>query len=168
MSVIIRRKEILKKLQSADKPVSASTLAKQLGVSRQVIVQDISVLRAMKNDIISTHLGYIFQNSNVCSKEFYMYHDDDSTAEELNIIIDLGGTVKNVSIEHEFYGKVTVEMNISSRKDIEDFIALIRKKKHQNLSNSTGGYHYHLIEAVDEARLLLIEEQLKEHGFLAN
>ena len=41
-----RRKQLLNILSSSNNPVSGGTLAKELNVSRQIIVQDISLLRA--------------------------------------------------------------------------------------------------------------------------
>ena len=54
-----RREEIMKVLDASDKPVSATALAKMYGVSRQIIVGDIALLRAETNDIIATNKGYI-------------------------------------------------------------------------------------------------------------
>ena len=59
MDAKTRRKEILNIIKYNMEPVSGSALAKKLNVSRQVIVQDIALLRAENNDIISTHKGYI-------------------------------------------------------------------------------------------------------------
>ena len=47
-----RRQEILKNIKESDRPVSGSKLAKDYDVSRQVIVQDIALLRASGYDII--------------------------------------------------------------------------------------------------------------------
>ena len=41
----VRRKEIVKRLAQADAPVSATVLAAEFGVSRQIIVQDIALRR---------------------------------------------------------------------------------------------------------------------------
>ena len=53
-----RRKEILRQLQLSEKPVSASRFARDLGVSRQIIVGDVALLRAAGEDIIATSRGY--------------------------------------------------------------------------------------------------------------
>ena len=54
-----RKDNIIQKLQSTDSPVSASSLAKEFGVSRQIIVGDIAILRAEGHDISSTPRGYV-------------------------------------------------------------------------------------------------------------
>lgn len=41
-----RRGKIIQALKNSDKAVSATTLAKEFDVSRQVIVQDVALLRA--------------------------------------------------------------------------------------------------------------------------
>ena len=54
-----RRKGILEDISSSAKPVSGTVLAKKYGVSRQVIVQDIALIRAGGIDVISTARGYL-------------------------------------------------------------------------------------------------------------
>ena len=55
-----RRTAIMDQIKNSDRPVSGSALAKTFQVSRQVIVQDIALIRAEGNDVISTNRGYIF------------------------------------------------------------------------------------------------------------
>lgn len=50
-----RREQLIALLKQADIPVSGTDLAKRLGVSRQVIVQDIALLRAVNKNILSTN-----------------------------------------------------------------------------------------------------------------
>lgn len=87
-------------------------------------------------------------------------------AKELNLIVDCGGRVCNISISHRVYGRVSAEMDIRSRQDVAEFIAALRQSVY-GLSTATSGYHYHLVEAASEERLNLIGEQLKAAGFLA-
>ena len=54
-----RRQAIIDILKNSLQPVSGTYLAKTLQVSRQVIVQDIALLRAGDYDIYSTHKGYV-------------------------------------------------------------------------------------------------------------
>ena len=58
MNTAQRRTEILKLLQQAEKPVAARAMASQFGVSRQVIVQDMAVIRA-STPVSYTHLEYV-------------------------------------------------------------------------------------------------------------
>ena len=94
-------------------------------------------------------------------------NSQDKAAEELNLIVDCGGRVKNISISHRVYGRVSAEMDIRSRQDVNEFITALNNSNSSALSNATSGYHYHLVEAASEERLDLIEEQLKKAGLLA-
>ena len=59
MNAQSRRNAIMEVLKAEEKPVSASTLAKQFNVSRQIIVGDIALLRAGGADISATPKGYV-------------------------------------------------------------------------------------------------------------
>ena len=157
----------MKNLHNADAPVAARELARKFGVSRQVIVQDLAVIRASMPGILSTTKGYVLQQDSSCSREFKVRHSQDKAAEELNLIVDCGGHVKNISISHRVYGRVSAEMDIRSRQDVSEFVQALQNSRSTVLSNATSGYHYHLVEAASEERLDLIEEQLKKAGFLA-
>ena len=157
-----RRREILRILKQTDTPVAARELAGRFGVSRQVIVQDLAVIRASTPGILSTTKGYVMQQDSSCTREFKVRHSQDKAAEELNLIVDCGGHVKNISISHRVYGRVSAEMDIRSRQDVNEFIEALQNSHSTVLSNATSGYHYHLIEAANEERLELIGEQLKK------
>ena len=167
MNTAERRREILMLLQNADTPIAARTLASRFGVSRQVIVQDLAVIRASTQGILSTTRGYVMQQDVSCTREFKVRHSQEQAAEELTLIVDCGGRVKNISISHRVYGRVSAEMDIRSRQDVNEFITALNNSNSSALSNATSGYHYHLVEAASEERLDLIEEQLKKAGFLA-
>ncbi|MEG1999950.1 MAG: transcription repressor NadR [Evtepia sp.] len=167
MNVTERRKHIINLLKQSDAPISAKELAVQFHVSRQVIVQDMAVIRVSHPGILSTYRGYLLQIETGCSREIKVRHTDEQAGDELNLIVDLGGRVQNVSISHKFYGRVTAEMNISSRQDVSEYVAALLAGESSLLSNATGGYHYHLVEAGSEERLDMIEAALKSHGFLA-
>ena len=96
-----------------------------------------------------------------------MRHKQSDAAKELNLIVDCGGRVCNISISHRVYGRVSAEMDIRSRQDVTEFIAALNDSQSTVLSTATSGYHYHLVEAASEERLNLIGEQLKAAGFLA-
>ena len=162
-----RRGEILKILKQAEVPIAARELAGRFGVSRQVIVQDLAVIRASTPGILSTTKGYVMQQDSSCTREFKVRHSQDKAAQELNLIVDCGGHVKNISISHRVYGRVSAEMDIRSRQDVNEFVQAINNSHSSVLSSATSGYHYHLIEASSQARLDLIGEQLKKAGFLA-
>ena len=167
MNTAQRRTEILKLLQQEEKPVAARAMASQFGVSRQVIVQDMAVIRAATPGILSTTRGYVIQQDSSCVREFKVRHESNQTAEEMNLIVDCGGRICNISISHRVYGRVSAEMDIRSRQDVNEFAEALRNSRSTVLSSATSGYHYHLIEASSEERLDLIEKQLGEAGFLA-
>ena len=79
MNTAQRRNEILKLLHQAEKPVAARALASQFGVSRQVIVQDMAVIRASTPGILSTTKGYVLQQDKdiACTREFKVRHGQE-------------------------------------------------------------------------------------------
>ncbi len=167
MKAETRRTEIARYLMSEQRAVSGSALSEKFGVSRQIIVQDISVLKAAGYDILSTHNGYIIQSSPHAERVFKIFHTTEQTEEELNLIVDLGGTVVDVFVWHKVYGKLVAGLNIFSRLHVKQFIEGVRSGKSTELMNITGGYHYHTIRAESEEILDRIGASLAEHGFIA-
>ncbi len=164
-----RREKIFNLLLDSKKPVPGRSLATMFEVSRQVIVQDIALLRAEGHVITSTNTGYILMEKAQAeiSRVFKVQHTDDQVEEELQLMVDCGGIVKDVFIYHKVYGTVRAELNIRSRMDVERFMNDIRTGKSSLLKNVTSGYHYHTVIAPTEALLDLIQEKLSEKGFLA-
>jgi transcriptional regulator of NAD metabolism len=167
MSVAERRRQIVEVLRGASRPVAAKELASRFGVTRQVIVKDMAVIRASTMGIVSTNLGYVVQGASTCAREFKVCHEPDRAAEELELIVGLGGRVRNVSISHRVYGRITAELDISSPQDVRDFFGALGDSKSTLLSNATSGYHYHLVEAARAERLDAIGEALAAAGLLA-
>ena len=162
-----RRSQILQILTDSAKPVAGTLLAQRLNVSRQVIVQDIALLRANGTAIFSTNKGYLLQEEKECSRVFKVIHADDEVEEELSAIIDLGGIVRDVFVYHKVYGVLRAEMNIKSRRDIQKYLQDLSTGKSSLLKNVTSGYHYHTITAEREDILDMIQEELGKRGFLA-
>mgnify|MGYP003541032068 CR=1 FL=1 len=162
-----RRSQILQILTDSTKPVAGTLLAQRLNVSRQVIVQDIALLRANGTAIFSTNKGYLLQEEKECSRVFKVIHADDEVEEELSAIVDLGGIVRDVFVYHKVYGVLRAEMNIKSRMDIRKYMENIRSGKSSLLKNVTSGFHYHTIVADSEELLDMIQEELSKRGFLA-
>ena len=161
-----RRQEILKNIKESDRPVSGSKLAKDYEVSRQVIVQDIALLRASGYDIISTNRGYVLEGQTCAERVFKVRHTDEQLETELCTIIDLGGQVKNVMVNHKVYGHIEAELGITSRRKVKEFLADIKSGKSTPLKNITSDYHYHTVTADSEETLDLIEDELRKLGFL--
>ncbi len=166
-----RREAIVRELKGAAAPVSGSALAKAVGVSRQVVVQDIALLRADGHDVVATSRGYVLQDADgqpsVPTRLVKVCHTADDLAEELNTIVDLGGSVLNVMVNHRVYGKITADLDIRNRRDVERYLESIRTGKSFPLMTVTSGYHFHRIAADTEAELDEIEAALREKGFLA-
>lgn len=162
-----RRENILAALRSGGDPISGSRFAKEMKVSRQVIVQDIALLRASGHEILSTNRGYILKEQQSQTRVFKVYHTDEQTREELELIVDLGGEVKDVFVYHKVYGIIRGDLNIRSRRDVDQYIADIKSGKSRLLSSTTSGYHYHTVIAPDKQTLDLIQEKLAEKGILA-
>ena len=161
-----RRKEIANYMMREQKAIPGSKLSEQFGVSRQIIVQDVSALKEAGYEILSTHSGYIMQTTPHFERVFKVFHTKEQTEDELNTIIDFGGTVANVYVWHKVYGKVVAPLNIASRHDISQFIEGVRTGKSSELMNITGGYHYHTVRAETEATLDKIENALSMKNYI--
>lgn len=166
MKADARRKEIVNYLMSEQKPIPGGVLSEKFGVSRQIIVQDISVLKAAGYEILSTHNGYIIQHTPLVERVFKVHHTTEQTEDELNLIVDLGGTVVDVYVWHKVYGKVVANLNIFSRLHVKQFIEGVRSGKSTELMNITGGYHYHTVRADSEEILKQIEQALEERDYI--
>jgi len=164
-----RRKELLHILANASEPVSGTELSGLLGVSRQVIVQDIALLRAVDKNILSTNKGYVFyQQAQMRRRKrtYKVYHTDDKIREELNTIVDEGGHVLDVVVEHDIYGQITVDLIINNRADVNAFVNKLEQNHTSSLNRLTDGVHFHTVEADSDDILDRIEKALKEKGYL--
>ena len=160
-----RRRAIVTALMSEKKPLSGSALAKRYEVSRQIIVQDIAMLKASGYEILSTHQGYIVQKTPLFERVFKVRHTKNETEDELNSIVTLGGTVVNVFVWHRVYGKIEASLNIFSELHVKQFIEGVRSGKSTELMSITDGYHYHTIRAESEEILDQIGLMLDEKGY---
>lgn len=163
-----RRNRILHYLAHHDHPVSGTALAKEFGVSRQVIVQDVALLRSGQTKIISTNRGYLIPaiQQTKTRRIYKCCHSDDQTEDELTCIVDQGGTVDNVFVNHKIYGRIEAGINIRSRRDVREFLTQIQSGKSSLLKNVTSDYHYHTVSAENEMILDDIENELRQRGYL--
>lgn len=168
MDGIKRRKEIIKDLINSEEPIKGSILAKKYSVSRQVIVQDIALLRAQGSSILSTSEGYMMYTikENTIKRVLPIKHSIEEIEDELMTIVDLGGNILNVIVSHSVYGEISIDMMLNSRKNVQDFMDKINKKDFVPLMKLTKGVHYHTIEADREDILNEIEEELRKKGYL--
>lgn len=163
-----RRESILHELRENKKPISGTKLAEEFHVSRQVIVQDIAILRAAHIDIMSTNRGYVLRGGlgGNATRVFKMCNTDEQTEDELKTIVYYGGVIENDFVNHKVYGRVQVDLNIRSNRDVTEFIEGIRSGKSTPLKNITSDYHYHTVSADSEETLDLIEKALMEKKYL--
>lgn len=164
-----RRMVLFNILTRAQHPVTGTALAKELGVSRQVIVGDIAILRASGVDVYATPQGYVVPAKEPAAKitaVFACRHKHEKLADELNIIVDNGGKVLDVVVEHPLYGEIRANLMLSSRREVADFIERLKESGAEPLAIVTGGVHLHTIEAPNNKALQAIEEGLRELGLL--
>lgn len=163
-----RREKLMQLLTNTKEPISGTELAKKLGVSRQVIVQDIALLRAVNKNILSTTKGYMiyFQEKQKVNRCFLVKHKTDQIEDELCTIVDNGGKILDVIVTHELYGEIAVDLIIKNRQDVYDFVNKVKLKNTIPLNALTDGVHLHTVEADSETILDNIENALREKNFL--
>ncbi len=161
-----RRTELIGILMAESEPIAGAVLSERLGVSRQIIVQDISVIKASGYDILSTHRGYLLQKSPLHERVFKVRHTREQTEDELTCIVSLGGIVSDVFVWHKVYGRIEAPLNIFSLYHIEQFLEGIRSGKSVELMSITGGYHYHTVRAQTKEQLAAIGQALEEKGYI--
>lgn len=167
MEAASRRQAILDRLRTADRPVSASALAAELNVSRQIIVGDIALLCAGGAEISATPRGYVLPRAtDGITRTIACRHTLAQTGQELDILVDNGCTVLDVIVEHPVYGQLTGQLQISSRYDVEQFLARIRDSDAAPLSMLTGGLHLHTLCCPNEDAYTRACAALKAAGLL--
>ena len=159
-----RRSQILAQL--SDAPVSATVLAKNFGVSRQVVVGDIALLRAAGCDITATPRGYIIPSNSGLIRRLACVHSAQQTREELYLMVDCGCTVLDVVVEHPVYGQITGALQISSRFDVDQFVEKMLHSEARPLSALTEGVHLHSLSCPSEAIFAHLQQQLQAAGML--
>ena len=125
MTGVERRDVILGALRASAKPLSGGALARSVGVSRQVVVQDVALLRADDHDIAATNRGYVLHEGEETSRPvrlFKVLHTADELEDELTCVVDLGGEVLDVTVSHRVYGKITAPLHVRSRRDVERYL----------------------------------------------
>ncbi len=164
-----RREGIIKRLKDENKPSKGTFLAKYFGVSRQVIVQDIAILRAQGIEIIATPQGYVLlkHNKDKLLKTIISKHlNYDQMEDELQVMIDNGARVIDVIVEHPLYGEIRSIIDISYKTELEQFMSKIRIEKAEPLASLTEGIHFHTLEVPDEDSFNRIKKALEEKGYL--
>ncbi len=162
-----RRKEITRQLEQATAPVSATTLAQSLSVSRQIIVGDVALLRASGLAIIATPRGYLLpQSKGGVTCTFACRHQPQEMESELNAIVDQGCTVLDVIVDHPVYGQLTAPLHIASRYDVTQFLARCKQSDALPLSHLTEGIHLHTVSCPDQQAADRVRDALAQLGCL--
>lgn len=197
-----RRAAIVDALKAAEGPLSGTALAERFGVSRQVVVQDVALLRSAGCAVTSTNRGYVLApvagdgcggidgagsngggrggnggdrcgcggsaaDRGMPTRLIKVRHTPEQTGTELNAIVDLGGYVENVMVNHRVYGRVEVPLRIRSRRDVRLFLDDLASGVSSPLMTVTDGYHFHLVAAPSAEVLDEIEAALDGLGMLA-
>ncbi len=166
MNATERRQAILQALQTAVSPVSAARLAGEFGVSRQIIVSDIALLRAQGEEISATPRGYILpQDSSWLVRTVACCHTAQEMERELCLIVDYGCVVRDVIVEHPIYGQLTGQLDLHSRFDVRQFVEHTAEAEAAPLSALTDGVHLHTLLCPDEASFGRVCRALAEAGF---
>lgn len=165
-----RRSKILHMLKEQDIPLSGTALAGEFHVSRQVIVQDIALMRAESHDILSTNRGYLYRREDqsfaLPKCVFSVRHSTDQVLDEFMTVIELGGKVLDVVVEHELYGQIRVDLLIDNARDAHEFYEKLLHSKDNPLKILTDDCHYHTVAAPSEKLLDLIQQELQNKGYL--
>ena len=166
----LRRRAILQLLRDEGKPMSAAKLSRFLGVSRQIIVGDVALLRASGHEITATPRGYVVPEQagqkKTVRRQLACRHDSAAMREELYAIVDEGCTVQDVIVEHPIYGQLTGLLSLSNRHDVEEFIRKSQTEDAKPLSMLTEGIHLHTLLCPDEAAFRRVHDKLKALGVL--
>lgn len=168
MNAAQRRKHILERLTEAAVPTSASALAAEMGVSRQIVVGDIALLRAGGAQIDATPRGY---RLHAAEKGYTgllacVHSTEQQLRAELYAVVDNGGVVVDVAVENSLYGELRGNLNVASRYDADVFLEQARNTPEALLSRMTGGVHLHTLHCADYESFLRIQRALDAQGVL--
>lgn len=165
-----RRQLLVTTLIQSKEPITGRELGDLTNVSRQVIVGDITLLKAKGEPIIATNRGYLYMHPQVefnkIEKVIVCNHTSEETEEELNILVDNGITVKDVRIEHPVYGDLTASVMVSNRNEVKNFIENIQKTNATFLLELTEGIHLHTLIANSEHEIDNAIDALRIAGIL--
>lgn len=165
-----RRYVLLTLLKNNNGPITGTDLARHANVSRQVIVNDMNLLKARNEPIVATSQGYLYMqledNKINFERKIVCSHTAEQALDELLTIVDCGVTVKNVIVEHPVYGEITASVMISNRFEVEQFIKKVEETNANYLSALTDGTHLHVISSSSQKNLDLVEEKLRAKGYL--
>lgn len=166
MKSIDRRESIINLLRDNNKAIKGIDLANSFGVTRQIIVKDIAILRAKGSNIIATPNGYICNiDINRVKAIIAVHHSIEDMVEELKVVVKYGGIIENVIVEHPLYGEIIGNIMIKNLNDLNKFVEAFKDIDAKPLSELTNGVHLHTISAHTEEDIESIKKELDEKGF---
>lgn len=168
MDTNLRRNEILHMLGESEAYISASQLAQHFGVTRQIIVSDVALLRANGHRIQATRKGYCLEKAEPAEnlKSIVCRHRGDQVLDEFYTIVDNGGSIASVVVEHPIYGQLSADLNIRSRYDAQEFVQRQQETNASQLCDLTGGLHIHMLRVPNEETYIRIVNGLKQLDIL--
>lgn len=168
MNTNLRRNEILRMLGESDAYISAAQLAQHFGVTRQIIVSDVALLRANGNRIQATRKGYRLEKDEQPQslRSVVCRHRGDQVLDEFYTIVDNGGSIASVVVEHPIYGELSADLNICSRYDAQEFVQRQQETNASQLCDLTGGLHIHMLRVPNEETYIRIVNGLKQLDIL--
>jgi uncharacterized protein len=163
-----RQRRLMQWMRAKGRPIHGDELARQFRVSRQCLVQDVAILRARGEEILSTPQGYRLPSAQPAAHRAVIacQHAPERTEEELNVLVDHGVRVLDVIVEHPLYGELRGALMIESRTDVGDFLLRWRGTKANLLSSLTRGVHLHTVEASKPEMIARAKMQLQARGIL--
>lgn len=163
-----RRKRIVELLKQ-ESPLTGSYLAAILGVTRQVIVSDVTVLRAGGETILATPRGYTAVTEPLkrgVTKLVAIKHAPEETRDELLTAVEMGIEVIDVIVEHPVYGQLTGQLSLSTEKDVLAFLETMEGTKAGLLSSLTDGVHLHTVRGRNASHIAKLKAALAKKGYL--
>jgi len=161
-----RQQRLLDVLLTVADPVTGNDLAVKCGVTRQVVVHDIALLRASGIDILSTPRGYYLQTDKPTRERSVLavWHGPERTDTELYTLVDCGVHVIDVIVEHPLYGELRGPLHLTSRREVDLFRNQVDATSAPLLSSLTDGHHLHTVEYRDARSLEAAVAALRARG----
>lgn len=164
-----RLEKLVQLLEAAEQPVSGSEIAEIFSVSRQAVVQDVAQLRKQGIPVAATPQGYLLQKGpERFRRVFAVRHSREEIANELGAIVDSGGHVLDVIVDHPVYGEIRGNIHARTRDDVTRFVNLMKSTGQSPLLSLSRGFHLHTVEADHPDTLDTVEKILEEKGYLVS
>ncbi len=147
-------------------PVASEELAEWLGVSRELVVKTIAVLRSEGKDIVATPEGYVLDRQDRITEMVAVNHTVEEIEKEISLILKAGCTIVDVVVEHPLYGEIRGMLNIRSYDDLQKFLLKMKSTSARPLLVLSGGIHLHTLAAMDRTNIIEAKKLLLQNGLL--